>query len=102
MALDARGSRSDWDERGHHADQRRFSSTIRTKQSEDFAVVHMERDIVHRGEVPILLDDMLDFDSASRGGVRQSTVRFGIELRHYCCPATAALCGLLSPFSCPG
>ena len=90
---DARFARSDRDQRGHHANQRGFARAVRSQQPEDFAFRYAERNIVDRGEVSVLLDDVcqprlrwarsdrrLAFRAAimrTAVGVRGSRVRIG-------------------------
>ncbi len=56
----------DRNERSHHADQRGFPRSVRTEQAEDFFLLHVEGNVIDRGEVAILLDDMVHFDGVGR------------------------------------
>ena len=49
----------DRNQRGHHADQRRLARAIGPEQAEDFAIFYAEGNVVDRGEVAILFDDVL-------------------------------------------
>src|SRR5438309_1193291 len=107
----------DWNECRHHANQRRLSRAVRPQQAKDFFFLHIERDIVDRGEVAELLDDAFDLDRVRRRGSRHRpaprrgsparwhrglpAIRLWTQVRNHCFPAVAALCGL--PFlSCSG
>ena len=63
-----RRARGDGQQRGHHADQRGLACAVGTQQTEDFALLHGERDVVDRGEVAILLGDVIDHDGVAGRG----------------------------------
>jgi len=68
--------------------------TVRPEQAEYFSFFHVERYIVDRREVAVLLDHVLDLDGErSFGGWqwRTAAIDFGTLFRHYCCPAAVAL-----------
>ena len=67
------------DQRRHHANERRLPGAIRTEQTENLALFHGEVDIVYGSEITVLLDDVFDFNSASR---RRSGRRLHAFLRH--------------------
>ena len=66
MSANSGRSRSDGNERGHHADQRGLPRSVRTQQPEDFFFFDVEGNIVDRGEVAVLLDDMIHFNGIAR------------------------------------
>ena len=65
---------SDRNERGHHADQRGFARSIWPQQAEDFFFLHVEGNVIHGGELAVLLDDMVDFDGVARIGRSDASV----------------------------
>src|ERR1700722_14903007 len=114
LARNPRIASGNRNQRGHHANQRRLPPPIRTKQPENLTLLYAESNILNRGEVAVLLDDVLDFDRRWRRRIvdrflhvcsrrlrRSTTVCLGIRLCHHCCPTVAVL-WVVSPFSCSG
>src|SRR5581483_6963149 len=70
-----RGPRGRRQQRGQHPDQRRFAGAVRAEQAEDLAVLDLEADALHRGEVAEALHDLADVDrGAHRSGSRTYAV----------------------------
>src|SRR5580765_8436544 len=89
----------DGQQRRHHADQRRFPCTVRPQQTEDFFVGHMKRDVIHRLEVAVLLDDVLHVNRVGAGLFRTLAAMtrlcaLAIRCAHGRCSADASCLGL--------
>src|SRR5580658_5203477 len=61
--------RCNGDESRHHADQRRLPCPVRSEQTENFALLHAEGNIVDSGKVAVLFDDMVDLNGGGRRGI---------------------------------
>ena len=55
-------SRSDRNERGHHADERALSGSVWPQQAEDLALGHAEAHVLYRFKVAVALYDVLHRD----------------------------------------
>src|SRR5438309_1535595 len=64
VSVDECAACRDWNERGHHANERALACTIGTEQSKYLAGRDTEVDIVHGCELAIALHDVIDDDGA--------------------------------------
>src|SRR5208283_3716639 len=83
-AVDQRPPAGDGQQRSHHADQRGLTRAIRPEQTKNLALLYAERNIVHGGEVAILLGDVVHHDgvAAGRSFAVGRRLRLGTEPTH--------------------
>src|SRR5208337_3556749 len=68
----------DGQQRGHHANQRGLAGAVRSEQTENLTLAHTKRNIVHCGEVAVLLGNVVDHNGIAAG--RRFAVGCGLRL----------------------